>query len=95
MKARLTLLLFVVALLVTGNGFRLSAQDAKGMESNDFHLLVGTWKLNVAKSKFARNDPAPLKEYMIVFSEIGDQLAGTETGTNKDGSAIVYKYLTH
>ena len=55
--------------------------------------MVGTWKLNVAKSKFS---PAYLafqkivapKEQSNVVREVGDQLEVTVTGIRTDGSPI-------
>jgi hypothetical protein len=90
MKPRLTLLLFVVVLLVAGNGFQLSAQDTKGavMAADP---AVGTWKLNVAKSKIPPGPQAPAKEETIVTREIGDQFEVTFTGTRTDGSPISAK----
>lgn len=58
------------------------------------HPLIGTWKMNAAQSKLAPNDPALVKEYTIVFHVQGDQLNGNESGTQPNGSPVVYKYLT-
>lgn len=52
---------------------------------------VGTWKLNVAKSKFSANEPAPKEETMVV-TEAGNQLIVTQKGIRVDGSAISNKY---
>ena len=58
-------------------------------------LTVGTWKLNVAKSKFAPSTEAPTKELTEVKRELGnDQVEITETGTRTDGSKISAKF-TH
>jgi hypothetical protein len=57
---------------------------------------VGTWKLNVAKSKFSpaylalSKSTAP-KEETLVFREVGDQIELTVTGTRTDGSTISSK----
>jgi len=58
--------------------------------------FIGTWKLNVAKSKFSQaylalQKVAAPKEEMIVFREAGDQLELTATGTRTDGSPISSK----
>ncbi len=59
--------------------------------------LIGTWKLNVAKSKFSPvllelNKEAPPKESTIVIRELdADQLEVSETGTRTDGSAVSMK----
>jgi len=55
---------------------------------------VGTWKLNVAKSKSAQSTQAAVKEETMVVREVGDEFEITQTGTRTDGSAISVK-LTH
>ena len=53
--------------------------------------LVGTWKLNVAKSKQA----GPLKHYKewtLVYEEHEGQLVATSTGTYEDGSPFRSKF---
>ena len=47
---------------------------------------VGTWKLNIAKSKLAPSTQAPVKEETFVVREIGDQFEITVTRTRTDGS---------
>ncbi len=47
MKARCILLLFVIALLVLGSGFQLSAQGTKGKAVKAADPHVGTWKLTL------------------------------------------------
>ena len=51
---------------------------------------VGTWKLNVAKSKFTPVMPAP-KEEIVVIHEIGNQLELIFSCKQTDGSPISYK----
>ncbi len=51
---------------------------------------VGTWKLNLTKSKYT-SGAAP-KEEMVTIQMAGDQRQVTVTGTNADGSAISLKY---
>jgi hypothetical protein len=58
--------------------------------------IIGTWKLNVAKSKFspaylALQKVAAPKEETLVFREVGDQVELTATGTRTDGSPISSK----
>jgi hypothetical protein len=56
---------------------------------------VGTWKCNVAKSKFAPSTQAAVKEETLVKRELDpDQFELTVTGTRTDGSAISIK-ATH
>jgi hypothetical protein len=66
---------------------------------------VGTWKLNITKSKFAPSTEAAVKEEMAIIREAGDQWEITFAGKRVDGSSIsikatrpkqggVVKYLT-
>jgi hypothetical protein len=52
--------------------------------------FVGTWKLNVAKSKF-EGPMKPPKELTIVIQEQGDQGFDIVTSVAADGSSISYK----
>jgi alkanesulfonate monooxygenase SsuD/methylene tetrahydromethanopterin reductase-like flavin-dependent oxidoreductase (luciferase family) len=52
---------------------------------------VGTWKLNIAKSKSAPSTEAAVKEEMAVIREVGDQWEITFTGKRVDGSSISIK----
>lgn len=53
-------------------------------------VYTGTWKLNVAKSKYSPG-PAP-KAVTVVFAEKGANLAITATGTDGAGKPISTKY---
>jgi hypothetical protein len=53
---------------------------------------LGTWKLNVAKSKYV-GSPAP-KELTRVLEADGDGVKYTFTGTTSDGKAISYGFTT-
>ena len=48
---------------------------------------VGTWKLNITKSKFAPTESAP-KEETLVIRELGDQFEMVITGVQADGKPI-------
>src|SRR5580658_6290594 len=52
--------------------------------------FVGTWKLNVAKSKF-EGPMKPRKELAIVIQEQGDQGSDTVRGVAADGTLISEK----
>jgi hypothetical protein len=52
--------------------------------------LVGTWKLNTAKSKYT-GVPAP-KEMTRTIEAAGDSVKYTNSGTAADGSAISASY---
>jgi hypothetical protein len=45
-------------------------------------LLIGTWKLNEAKSKFA---PGAAKNHTVVYEAAGDDVKVTVDGTDRDG----------
>lgn len=53
--------------------------------------FAGTWKLNVAKSKFAGPGKPP-KELIIIIQEEGDHAFDTVKGVAADGSPIFDKY---
>jgi hypothetical protein len=59
--------------------------------------LIGTWKLNVAKSKFSpvllalSKEAAPKESTMVIRDLDVDQIEISETGTRTDGSAISMK----
>jgi hypothetical protein len=63
----------------------LVASDVLLAQSNPF---VGTWKLNLAKSKFSSGTPP--KEQMMTLQMAGDQETVSFTAT--DGSPISLKY---
>ena len=52
--------------------------------------FTGTWKLNVAKSKFAPG--MEVKDLTVVVAEQGDNFAVAVKGTAGDGTPIVVKY---
>lgn len=47
--------------------------------------MIGTWKLNEAKSKFAPGAP---KNHTVTYAKAGDQTKVTVDGTNAEGKAI-------
>jgi hypothetical protein len=54
--------------------------------------IIGTWKLNVAKSKIPPSETAP-KEITDVYREIdADQMELTRTGIQVDGAAVFSKW---
>ena len=53
--------------------------------------FAGTWKLDLAKSKFTGPIPAP-KEETVVIESAGGQATVTVRGTAADGSPISIKY---
>jgi len=73
---------FMLLLAVVGLAGSLWAADP----------AVGTWKLNVAKSRFAPSTQAAIKTQTLVIREAGDQSETTITGTRTDGSPISAKF---
>jgi hypothetical protein len=56
-------------------------------------LFVGTWTLNVGKSKPAPAPPGTaVKEETVAIEEIGERLEVTVTGKLENGSAISARY---
>ena len=57
--------------------------------------FVGTWKLNLEKSKFPPAQPGrAMKEEALIIEMIGDDGVVTMKGTREDGSAVLVKYST-
>jgi hypothetical protein len=54
--------------------------------------LVGTWKLNIAKSQFAPSQQAAVKELTIVNQELGADFETTFKGAGADGSPFSMKF---
>jgi hypothetical protein len=53
--------------------------------------IIGTWKLNTAKSKFSPailGNRAPLKEAIMTIRELGEQIEIIYIGTRTDGSPV-------
>src|SRR5260370_25309498 len=48
--------------------------------------FVGTWKLNVAKSKFAPG--TAMKEATVTFEAVGDEMKRTVVGVDADGQQM-------
>ncbi len=85
---RIFVFVFVLALSLAASGVLL-AQDIP-LQDNPF---VGTWKLNVAKSKFT-GVPAPKSETRRVVAEIGGETVGYK-GIAADGGPIAYSFTTN
>jgi len=54
--------------------------------------FLGTWKLNVAKSKVPSNSPFAAKDVTVVAEEKGDLVDVTVKGTAENGSPISVHY---
>ena len=51
--------------------------------------LIGTWKLNEAKSKFT---PGTTKNTMVVYEAAGDQVKVTSNGVDAKGKSTHYQW---
>ena len=80
---RLLLFAMVVAL-------SLVTSDVLLAQSNP---LIGTWKLNVEKSKYV-NAPAPKNQTTTITAQ-GDGVKVSVEGVAGDGSRIAYSYVTN
>ena len=56
------------------------------------HPFVGTWKLNVAKSKPAPGQQASVGDLSVVCKEIGADLETVFKGTGADGKPFEYRF---
>jgi hypothetical protein len=77
---RLLAFAVVVAISLVGSGLLLAQSNPQ----------VGTWKLNVAKSKYV-NAPAPKSDTATVIAQ-GDGVKVSVEGVAGDGSRIAYTY---
>ena len=99
MKLTYRLVLFLVALSVAADGRPLAAQDAPPnsriarqrtvLFSAD--PLTGTWKLNVAKSKFG-SGPV-YKSILVKIESQGNSLRYVVDSVNVEGNAIHYEFI--
>src|SRR3954462_14220753 len=55
--------------------------------------LVGTWKLNVSKSKYTPGPPA--KEQTITYAAVPNGLKTTVTGVDGSGKKMAYGYTAY
>jgi hypothetical protein len=74
----------VVISVVAASGVALIAQGVPGL---------GTWKLNVAKSKYAPG-PAP-KSATVTFSAVGQGVKAVVDGVGPDGSKTHWEYTAN
>ena len=81
---RLLVFAMVVALSLVASGLLLAQSNTD----------VGTWKLNVAKSKFVGGTEAPKSQTRTVVAQ-GDGTKVTVEGVAGDGSRIAYSYTTN
>ena len=81
---RLLVFAMVVALSLVASGLLLAQSNTD----------VGTWKLNVAKSKFVGGPEAPKSQTRTVVAQ-GDGTKVTVEGVAGDGSRIAYSYTTN
>lgn len=55
--------------------------------------IVGTWKLNINKSKPAPGQPVGVKDLTVITREVGSDLETVFQGTAANGSAFSIKFI--
>jgi hypothetical protein len=80
---RILVLLPVLALSLVGSGVSLAQENP----------FVGTWKLNVGKSKYSGEKPPQSATRTVVAQ--GDGLKVTNEGISADGNPTGYSYATN
>jgi len=81
MKKRILAFVTVIALAVLGSSVLLA-------ESNPF---IGTWKQDMAKSKYAEGGPVALSR-SITYESQGDQIKSTHDAVRNDGTHLTWTY---
>ena len=54
--------------------------------------IIGTWKLNAAKSNYPPNDPVPKEQIEVYRMVEGDRMELNFTQTMADGSSSLYRF---
>ena len=83
----------VVRKLIFGMGFAVLAALMSIVSAQSSNPLMGTWKLNVEKSKFSPG-PAP-KHQTVKFEPSGEGVKFTSSGVNADGSPSATEYTAN
>jgi hypothetical protein len=81
---RILVLATVVTLSLVGSGLLLAQSNPS----------IGTWKLNLSKSKFSPAGTTP-KSYTLTIQAQGDGAKVSGDGVAGDGSRIAYSYTTN
>ena len=89
MRARLVLLVLASALIA--NSFPLAAQQRSTAEPPP--QLIGTWRLNVAKSKYTPGPP--LRSETRVYSRQSDGVRGVVSRVHSDGRSERFEYMAN
>jgi hypothetical protein len=92
MRARFTI---AVATVVLASFAALAAQGPSSPRARDDapELLLGTWKLDVAKSKYSPGPP--LKDETRVYTRGADGTKGVVTRTYADGQVEKFEYVAN
>jgi hypothetical protein len=91
MRARFPL--FAAALLIAATASIVLAQSAPPRQDQAPDSLLGTWHLNVAKSKYS---PGPaLRSETRVYSRTAEGVTGVVTRTYADGEMERYEYIAN
>ena len=79
--------------LILGMGFAVLAVSISFVSAQSSNPLMGTWKLNVEKSKFSPG-PAP-KSQTVKMEPAGEGVKFTSSGINADGSPSAVEYTAN
>ena len=88
-----TRILLAVALAALGSAATSFAQAPAGPKDEPPAQLIGTWKLNVDKSKYTPGPP--LRAEMRVYTRGADGVTGVVSRTYSDGRMERYEYVAN
>ena len=91
MRARLVLVVLAVASALIANSFPLGAQQRSTAEPPP--QLIGTWRLNVAKSKYMPGPP--LRSETRVYTRQSDGVKGVVSRVHSDGRSERFEYMAN
>ena len=91
MRARLLLVVFAVVAALVRNASPLEAQQRSTAEPPP--QLIGTWRLNVAKSKYAPGPP--LRSETRMYTRQSDGVKGVVSRVHGDGRAERFEYAAN
>jgi hypothetical protein len=98
MRAWLTFIIVALAIGVSARGTSLAAapQETKSVQPQQHAheeepvLLLGTWRLNVAKSRYSPGPP--VREETRVYTRMPEGIVGVVTRTHADGQVERFEY---
>ena len=99
MRAQLTLIVVALAiggvspratLLIAGSQDGKAAQASPHIRDEEPVILLGTWRLNLARSKYSPGPP--IREETRVYTRMPDGIQGVVTRTHADGRVERFEY---